>query len=102
MSRGLLKVRGAIGKALGLLPRQSGAILCAMNETRPPAVEVLSASDASTLTRPGQTSVQLLWPGNSPRALVTLTRVTIPPGAMNRRHCHPHSEQTWIIEHTCY
>lgn len=99
MSRGLLKAPGALGKALGLLPPHGGAILCAMNETRTPAVEVLTASDTSTLTRPGQTSVQLLWPGNSPRALVTLTRVTIPPGATNRRHSHPHSEQTWIVEH---
>jgi quercetin dioxygenase-like cupin family protein len=69
-----------------------------MNETLEPAVEVLTAGDSTTLTRPGQTSVQLLWPGNSPQAQVTVTRVTIPPGAANPRHAHPHSEQTWIIE----
>jgi len=69
-----------------------------MNEPRQPAVEVLTRADSTTLTRPGQTSVQLLWPGNSPQARVTLTLVTIPPGAMNRRHSHPNAEQIWIIE----
>lgn len=69
-----------------------------MNESRQPAVEVLTRADSTTLTRPGQTSVQLLWPGNSPQARVTLTLVTIPPGAMNRRHSHPDAEQIWIIE----
>jgi len=69
-----------------------------MNETRQPVVEVLSPADRTTLTRPGQTSVQLLWLGNSPQARVTLTLVTIPPGATNQRHSHPDAEQIWIIE----
>ena len=68
-----------------------------MTETRQPAVEVLTAGD-TTLTRPGKDSVQLLWPGNSPQARVTLTRATVAPGSTQQRHAHPHSEQIWIIE----
>ncbi len=68
-----------------------------MTETRQPAVEVLTAGD-TTLTRRGKDSVQLLWPGNSPQARVTLTRATVAPGSTQPRHAHPHSEQIWIIE----
>lgn len=70
----------------------------AMSNSPTIAVEVLTSAGSPTLTRQGQTSVQLLWPGNSPQARVTLTRVTIPPGDMNRRHSHASAEQIWVIE----
>jgi quercetin dioxygenase-like cupin family protein len=96
--RGLLKVRGALGKTAHLSPPQRAAILDAMDKPQPMAVEVLTSADSTTLTRPGQTSVQLLWPGNSPQARVTLTRVTVPPGEMNRPHTHADAEQIWVVE----
>ncbi|MBO9136304.1 cupin domain-containing protein [Rhizobium sp. K7/93] len=29
---------------------------------------------------------------------MTITRVTMKPGAVSARHSHPNSEQTWLIE----
>ena len=65
---------------------------------RKSAVEVITAADQTRLVNPGVTSLQLLWPGNSSAAQVTVTRVTIEPGGGQPRHSHPASEQTWIIE----
>ena len=62
------------------------------------AIEVIAAADQTRLANPGVTSLQLLWPGNSSAAKVTVTRVTIEPGGGQPRHSHPTSEQIWIIE----
>jgi quercetin dioxygenase-like cupin family protein len=62
------------------------------------SVEILSDKDFTELQNPGVTSVQLLWPRNSPAARVTITRVTIAPGAAQPRHAHAASEQIWIAE----
>ena len=35
---------------------------------------------------------------DAPDAQVTITRVTMQPGATSQRHSHPKSEQTWIVE----
>ncbi len=61
-------------------------------------VQRLTPADFAVLTNPGITSVQVMWPGNAPEARVTITRVTMEPGAVSRRHTHPNSEQTWIVE----
>lgn len=46
----------------------------------------------------GSRSVQIVWPSNAPEARVTITRVTMEPGATSARHMHPVSEQIWLIE----
>jgi quercetin dioxygenase-like cupin family protein len=43
-------------------------------------------------------SQQIVWPNNAPEARVTITRVTMEPGAASTRHVHPASEQIWLIE----
>jgi quercetin dioxygenase-like cupin family protein len=47
---------------------------------------------------PGSRSVQIVWPSNAPEARVTITRVTMEPGATSARHLHPASEQIWLVE----
>jgi quercetin dioxygenase-like cupin family protein len=61
-------------------------------------VQRLSPADFTTLTKPGIRSEQIVWPENAPDALVTITRVTMEPGATSNRHTHPNSEQTWLVE----
>ena len=62
------------------------------------AIQRLSAADFTTLHNPGFRSVQIVWPNNAPEARVTITRVTMEPGATSARHVHPVSEQIWLIE----
>ncbi len=61
-------------------------------------VQRLTPADFAVLTNPGITSVQIMWPENAPKARVTITRVTMEPGAVSRRHTHSAFEQTWIVE----
>jgi quercetin dioxygenase-like cupin family protein len=61
-------------------------------------VQRLSPADFTVLTKPGITSEQIVWPQNAPDALLTITRVTMQPGATSQRHSHPKSEQTWVVE----
>jgi quercetin dioxygenase-like cupin family protein len=61
-------------------------------------IQRLSAVDLAVLENPGVRSVQIVWPKNSPEALVTITRVTMEPGCVSARHSHPHCEQVWIVE----
>ncbi len=61
-------------------------------------IQRLSAADSTTLEKPGFRSVQIVWPNNAPEAQVTITRVTMEPGATSARHQHPVSEQIWLIE----
>jgi len=61
-------------------------------------VQRIQPSDFEVLSNPGITSLQILWPANAPAARATITRVTIEPGAVSRRHAHPNSEQIWIVE----
>ena len=65
------------------------------------AIQRLSAADFTTLHNPGFRSVQIVWPNNAPKARVTITRVTMEPGATSARHVHPVSEQIWLIEQGC-
>jgi mannose-6-phosphate isomerase-like protein (cupin superfamily) len=41
-------------------------------------------------------SEQLLFPENSKSERITITRVTVAPGARNPPHVHTNSEQVWI------
>ncbi len=68
------------------------------NITHKAAIEVISAVDQTRFANPGVTSLQLLWPGNSSEAKITVTRVTVEPGGGQPRHLHPASEQIWIVE----
>ena len=61
-------------------------------------IQRLSAADSTTLLNPGSRSVQIVWPANAPEARVTITRVTMEPGATSARHIHPASEQIWLVE----
>ena len=61
-------------------------------------IQRLSPADFTTLQNPGIRSVQIVWPNNAPEAWVTITRVTMEPGATSARHMHPASEQIWLIE----
>lgn len=59
-------------------------------------MEFLSAADFKELSNPGVTSQQLLSPHNSGSSRVTITRVTVDPGAVQPRHSHDSAEQVWI------
>jgi quercetin dioxygenase-like cupin family protein len=61
-------------------------------------IQRLSEADSTTLERPGIRSLQIVWPDNAPEARVTITRVTMEPGAASARHAHPASEQIWLVE----
>ncbi|MEP7283398.1 MAG: cupin domain-containing protein [Rubrivivax sp.] len=59
-------------------------------------MEFLTAEQFKTLSNPGVLSVQLLSPHNSDSSRVTITRVTVDPGARQLAHCHETSEQVWV------
>lgn len=59
-------------------------------------MEFLSQDSFKRLSNPGVESVQLLSPHNSASGRVTITSVTVAPGAEQPRHMHPSSEQIWI------
>jgi quercetin dioxygenase-like cupin family protein len=57
-------------------------------------VEIIHPTEIASFANGGVTSEQLLFPENSQR--VTITRVTIAPGARNPPHAHVASEQVWV------
>ena len=59
-------------------------------------MDFFTESDFTPLRNPGVTSMQIVSPHNSESARVTITRVTIEPGATQPRHHHASSEQIWI------
>jgi len=59
-------------------------------------MELIEHSRIHTLHKSGVFSEQLICPENSESERVTITRVTILPGAMQVRHKHERSEQIWI------
>jgi quercetin dioxygenase-like cupin family protein len=59
-------------------------------------MEFLTEEQFKVLSNPGVVSTQLLSPHNSASNRVTITRVTIAPGAKQAPHSHPTSEQIWI------
>ena len=59
-------------------------------------MEFLKPESFKHLTNPGVQSTQLLSPHNSDSNRVTITSVTVDPGAVQPRHAHKTSEQIWI------
>jgi hypothetical protein len=91
----------ALGKASrrGLQPERRTAIFSRMmNTSSKTGIEIIGAAGVTTLANPGVTSQQLVWPGNSLDARMTVTRVTVAPGAEQPRHAHETAEQVQIIE----
>src|SRR5690242_3531807 len=64
--------------------------------SRRTSVEYLTHNEFKLLTNPGVVSLQLLSPHNSRSTRVTVTRVTIEPGAMQTPHHHDTAEQIWL------
>ena len=60
-------------------------------------MEMIRATDVTTFSNSGVTSCQLLFPENSRSERVTITRVTVSPGARNPPHRHECSEQVWVV-----
>jgi N-acetylglutamate synthase-like GNAT family acetyltransferase len=63
------------------------------------SVEIVRRANVVSLSNSGVTSEQLLCPKNSRSERVTITRVTVAPGAKNPRHVHVSSEQVWVALH---
>ena len=59
-------------------------------------MEIIRRTEVASFVNGGVTSEQLLFPGNSQSQRVTITRVTIAPGARNPPHAHAASEQVWV------
>lgn len=59
-------------------------------------MELIRAGQIQVFSNSGVTSRQLLFPENSSSTRLTITRVTVKPGARNPPHRHPASEQVWI------
>jgi quercetin dioxygenase-like cupin family protein len=59
-------------------------------------MEIIRRSEVVALSNGGVISEQLLFPENSKSQRVTITRVTIAPGARNPPHAHAASEQVWV------
>jgi len=60
------------------------------------SVEIIRRAEVASFTNGGVTSEQLLFPENSQSQRVTITRVTVAPGAKNPPHAHAASEQVWV------
>ena len=59
-------------------------------------MELIRSSDIPALSNSDVESRQLLFPENSSSERVTVTQVTISPGAKQPIHRHKTSEQVWI------
>lgn len=59
-------------------------------------MEIVRRATVVSLSNSGVTSEQLLSPENSRSERVTVTRVTVAPGARSPRHVHASSEQVWV------
>jgi len=59
-------------------------------------MEIIRSTSITALRNSGVESRQLLFPENSESERITITRVTMPPGAVNPRHSHASSEQVWV------
>lgn len=59
-------------------------------------MELFRAGVSTVLSNSGVTSRQLLFAENSRSERVTITRVSVAPGAKNPPHRHAASEQIWV------
>ena len=62
-------------------------------------MELIRKQDIETLSNSAVRSRQLISPENSRSQRITVTRVTLPPGATNPPHRHASSEQVWVALH---
>ena len=59
-------------------------------------MELIKKYDITVLCNPGVESAQLLTPENSRSEKVSVTKVSVMPGAEQPRHKHYTSEQVWV------
>lgn len=59
-------------------------------------MELVRAAEVKSFANSGVASRQLLFPENSRSVRITITRVTVEPGAKNPQHRHAASEQVWV------
>ena len=59
-------------------------------------MELIRAEEVKQFSNSGVVSRQLLFPENSRSTRITITRVTLQPGAKNLPHRHASSEQVWV------
>jgi mannose-6-phosphate isomerase-like protein (cupin superfamily) len=59
-------------------------------------MELIKNYDIRVLCNPGVESAQLLTPDNSRSGKVSVTKVSVMPGAEQPRHKHYTSEQVWV------
>ena len=59
-------------------------------------MDIIRQEEVESFVNGGVTSEQLLFPENSKSERITITRVTIAPGARNPPHSHAASEQVWV------
>ncbi|MEM8743969.1 MAG: cupin domain-containing protein [Pseudomonadota bacterium] len=59
-------------------------------------MEFFEATDFVKLSNPGVVSEQLISPHGSSSERLTITRVSVDPGAVQGRHAHDISEQVWV------
>ncbi|MNE15449.1 Cupin domain protein [compost metagenome] len=62
------------------------------------AVKIIPSSKAVVLEAGGKKSKQLVSLENSPNSQVTITSVTMLPGAVSEVHTHSVSEQIWVVQ----
>lgn len=60
-------------------------------------MQFIPKSEIPVLSNSGIDSEQIVFPETSPDANVTITRVSIPVGAINPRHAHEGAEQIWYV-----
>ena len=59
-------------------------------------MEFIPANEITVFSNSGVESQQLLFPENSSSTRVTITKVTVGPGASSPPHRHETSEQIWV------
>jgi quercetin dioxygenase-like cupin family protein len=59
-------------------------------------MEFIPGNEIKVLSNLGVESRQLIFPENSASVRVTITKVTVAPGAVNPPHRHETSEQVWV------
>lgn len=64
-------------------------------------MEIIRRTEVTSFGNGGVTSEQLLFPENSQSQRITITRVTVAPGAKNPPHAHVASEQVWVALRGC-
>jgi quercetin dioxygenase-like cupin family protein len=62
-------------------------------------MELIRKQDIDTFSNSAVRSRQLIFPENSNSKRITVTRVSLPPGAKNPPHRHTTSEQVWVALH---